>query len=77
MQRRFNALLGLALGVCTWPLALVAWPLFLAWFMWNETEEERPSDQSQRPSANAQRKAQKRVESLLHSSFSFLFVLGS
>ena len=40
MQKRFNALLGLALGVCTWPLALVAWPLFLAWFMWNETEEE-------------------------------------
>ena len=40
MQRRFNALLGLALGVCTWPLALVAWPLFLAWFLWNETEEE-------------------------------------
>ena len=40
MQRLFNALLGLALGVCTWPLALVAWPLFLAWFLWNETEEE-------------------------------------
>lgn len=40
MQKRINALLGLALGICTWPLALVAWPLFLAWFMWNETEEE-------------------------------------
>lgn len=40
MQKRFNALLGLALGICTWPLALVAWPLFLAWFLWNETEEE-------------------------------------
>ena len=40
MQKRFNALLGLALGVCTWPLALVAWPLFLAWFLWNETEED-------------------------------------
>ena len=40
MQKRFNALLGLALGVCTWPLALVAWPLFLAWFLGNETEED-------------------------------------
>ena len=40
MQKRINALLGLALGVCTWPLALVAWPLFLAWFLWNETEDE-------------------------------------
>ena len=40
MQKRFNALLGLALGICTWPLALVAWPLFLAWFLWNETDED-------------------------------------
>lgn len=40
MQKRFNALLGLALGVCTWPVALVAWPVFLAWFMWNETEDD-------------------------------------
>ena len=42
MQKRLNALLGLALGLCTWPLALVAWPLFLAWFLWNETEDEEP-----------------------------------
>ena len=40
MQKRFNALLGLALGICIWPLALVAWPLFLAWFLWNETDED-------------------------------------
>ena len=40
MQKWFNALLGLALGVCTLPLALVAWPLFLAWFLWNETDED-------------------------------------
>ena len=40
MQKRFNALLGLALGICTWPLALVAWPIFLAWFLRNETEDE-------------------------------------
>ena len=40
MQKRINALLGLALGICTWPLALVAWPLFLAWFLWNETDED-------------------------------------
>ena len=40
MQKRFNALLGLALGITTLPLALVAWPLFLAWFLWNEAEED-------------------------------------
>jgi len=34
-----NALLGLALGVVTWPLALAAWPAFLAWFLWSETDD--------------------------------------
>ena len=35
-----NALLGLGLGVCTWPLALVAWPAFLVWYCWNETDDD-------------------------------------
>ena len=37
-RRIFNAALGFAAGILTAPLALVAWPLFLAWFMFNETE---------------------------------------
>lgn len=37
-RRLLNAALGLALGVITAPLALVAWPAFAAWFMFNETE---------------------------------------
>ena len=37
-RRIFTAALGLALGVITAPLALVAWPAFAAWFMFNETE---------------------------------------
>ena len=35
-----NATLGLALGICTMPLGVVAWPLFLAWWCWNETDDE-------------------------------------
>ena len=38
-RRLFNAALGLAVGIATAPIALVAWPLFLAWFSFNETEE--------------------------------------
>ena len=37
-RRIFATLLGFALGVITAPLALVAWPMFAAWSMWNETE---------------------------------------
>ena len=37
-RRIFAALLGLAAGIVTAPLALVAWPAFLAWFMFNESE---------------------------------------
>jgi hypothetical protein len=39
-RRLLNAALGGALGVITAPLALIAWPAFAAWFMWNETEED-------------------------------------
>ena len=38
-RRLLNAALGLAVGLITAPLALVAWPAFAAWFMYNETEE--------------------------------------
>lgn len=37
-RRLLNAALGLVAGIFTAPLALVAWPLFAAWFMWNESE---------------------------------------
>lgn len=37
-RRLLNAALGLAAGIVTAPFALVAWPAFLAWFMFNETE---------------------------------------
>ena len=37
-RRIFTALLGLAAGIFTAPLALVAWPAFLAWFLYNESE---------------------------------------
>lgn len=38
--RLFAALLGLVAGIVTAPLALVAWPTFLAWFAFNESDEE-------------------------------------
>ena len=34
-----NGLLGLAAGVATAPLAVIIWPLFVAWFLYNETED--------------------------------------
>ena len=37
-RRIFNAALGFAAGLITAPLALVAWPAFLAWFLFNESE---------------------------------------
>jgi hypothetical protein len=37
-RRLLNAALGLAAGLVTAPFALVAWPFFLAWFMFNESE---------------------------------------
>lgn len=38
-RKLLAALLGLAAGIITAPLALVVWPAFCAWFMWNETED--------------------------------------
>ena len=33
-----NALLGLAAGLITLPLAILAWPILAAWFFWDETD---------------------------------------
>jgi hypothetical protein len=37
-RRLLNAALGLAAGIVTAPLALIVWPIAVAWFMFNETE---------------------------------------
>lgn len=34
-----NGLLGLAAGIVTAPLAVIIWPLFASWFLYNETED--------------------------------------
>lgn len=39
-RRLLNAALGLAAGLVTAPLALVAWPAFLAWFLYNESDDD-------------------------------------
>ena len=41
IARLFAALLGLVAGLVTAPLALVIWPAFLAWFAFNESEEDK------------------------------------
>ena len=39
MGKKFiSAFCGLVAGLCTAPLALIAWPVFLAWFLANEEE---------------------------------------
>ena len=35
-----NGLLGLAVGVCSLPLAPLVWPAFCAWYLWNETDDD-------------------------------------
>ena len=35
-----NGALGLAIGIFTLPLAIAAWPILFAWFLWNETDED-------------------------------------
>lgn len=39
-QKLLNALLGFAAGIVTLPIAIFAWPILAAWFMWNETDDE-------------------------------------
>ena len=38
LSAAITAALGLVAGIVTAPLALVIWPAFLAWFMFNEAE---------------------------------------
>ena len=37
-RRILSAALGLAAGIVTAPLAKLAWPVFCAWFLFNESE---------------------------------------
>lgn len=37
-RKIFAALLGLAAGIVTAPLAACVWPVFCAWFLWNEED---------------------------------------
>lgn len=37
-RRILSAALGLAAGLITAPFAMLAWPAFLAWFLYNESE---------------------------------------
>ena len=38
MRKLFAALIGLAAGIVTAPLAAALWPFAAAWFMFNEEE---------------------------------------
>ena len=38
LRKTLAALFGFAAGIVTAPIAFVVWPLFLAWFAYNETE---------------------------------------
>ena len=40
IRKIFNGLLGLAVGVCSLPLAPIVWPAFCAWYLWNETDDD-------------------------------------
>ncbi len=39
-RKLLNATLGLAAGIVTLPLAIFAWPILAAWFMYNETDDD-------------------------------------
>lgn len=38
VRRLTNAAPDFALGVFTAPIALITWPFFLAWYVYNETD---------------------------------------
>ena len=41
VRKTIAALCGLVLGIATIPLvAIVAWPFLVAWFLYNEEEDE-------------------------------------
>lgn len=39
MRKILAAVFGFAVGVITAPIAAAVWPIFAAWFMFNEEEE--------------------------------------
>ena len=39
IRKLLAALFGLAVGIVSDPLALIVWPAFCAWFMYNEEED--------------------------------------
>ena len=38
MRKILAAAFGFVAGIATAPLALVVWPVFCAWFFWNEED---------------------------------------
>lgn len=40
LRKLLAALLGFAAGVVSDPLALVVWPIFVAWFLYNESDDD-------------------------------------
>ena len=37
-KKLLAALLGLAAGVITWPIAAISWPFVCAWYLYNEKD---------------------------------------
>lgn len=40
LRKLLAALLGFAAGVVSDPLALLIWPCFVAWFLYNESDDD-------------------------------------
>ena len=40
LRKLLAALLGFAAGVVSDPLALLIWPIFVAWFLYNEADDD-------------------------------------
>lgn len=40
LRKLLAALLGFAAGVVSDPLALLIWPFFVAWFLYNESDDD-------------------------------------
>ena len=39
IRKSLAALFGLAVGVVSWPLAIISWPLVCAWYLCNEEDD--------------------------------------
>lgn len=44
IRKMANAIIGFAAGLITLPLAMFAWPIFAAWFFWDETDDDVGKD---------------------------------